>query len=260
MASTLFISHPSLTLLSILSDNGFVSMAVMLQLIAQSLLSQSNSITIFSPSDTAFAQSGQPSLSLSFDSISCLSTYLPNASNRSRWGTKISTMLADRSLTVTSSRYFHEISLNRVMISSSPIYDDVRSLFLAPISFLILRFSNGQSTMTVFAPSDDTLAARIDDFTDYPSLYCRILWNDLMDLEKGTKLSTYSKGFAISVAKSNGILMINGVAVIYPNMYVNDWLLVHGLLDVFSMAERLSAKESGSEMRNITHGLALDHW
>ncbi|KAG7012985.1 hypothetical protein SDJN02_25739, partial [Cucurbita argyrosperma subsp. argyrosperma] len=65
MASTLFISHPSLTLLSILSDNGFVSMAVMLQLIAQSLLSQSNSITIFSPSDTAFAQSGQPSLSLS---------------------------------------------------------------------------------------------------------------------------------------------------------------------------------------------------
>ncbi|KAG7012984.1 putative fasciclin-like arabinogalactan protein 20, partial [Cucurbita argyrosperma subsp. argyrosperma] len=124
----------------------------------------------------------------------------------------------------------------------------------------ILRFSNGQSTMTVFAPSDDTLAARIDDFTDYPSLYCRILWNDLMDLEKGTKLSTYSKGFAISVAKSNGILMINGVAVIYPNMYVNDWLLVHGLLDVFSMAERLSAKESGSEMRNITHGLALDHW
>ncbi|KAG6573921.1 hypothetical protein SDJN03_27808, partial [Cucurbita argyrosperma subsp. sororia] len=76
------------------------------------------------------------SLSLFFDSISCLSTYLPNASNRSRWGTKISTMLADRSLTVTSSRYFHEISLNRVMISSSPIYDDVRSLFLAPISFL----------------------------------------------------------------------------------------------------------------------------
>ncbi|XP_023541106.1 putative fasciclin-like arabinogalactan protein 20 [Cucurbita pepo subsp. pepo] len=124
----------------------------------------------------------------------------------------------------------------------------------------ILRFSNGQSMMTVFAPSDDTLAARIDDFTDYPSLYCRILWNDLVDLEKGTKLSTYSKGSAISVAKSNGILMINGVAVIYPNMYVNDWLVAHDLLDVTSVAERLSAKESGSEMRNITHGKALDHW
>ncbi|XP_022967990.1 LOW QUALITY PROTEIN: putative fasciclin-like arabinogalactan protein 20, partial [Cucurbita maxima] len=235
---------------------------------------------IFSPSDTAFAQSGQPSLSLL--RFHFLPLFLsPECLKSLALGTKIPTMLADRSLTVTSSRYFHEISLNRVMISSSPIYDDGSLVVFGTEKFFDLkfqvfpvtrslsagfRFSNGQSMMTVFAPSDDTLASRIDDFTDYPSLYFRqilprrILWNDLVDLDKGTKLSTYSKGYAISVAKSNGMLMINGVAVIYPNMYMNEWLVVHGLLDVFSMAERLSAKESGSERRNTPHGKALDHW
>lgn len=130
----------------------------------------------------------------------------------------------------------------------------------------ILGFSNGQSTMTVFAPSDDALATRVDNFTDYPSLYfrqilpCRIVWNDLVDLEEGTKLPTYSEGYAIYVAKSSGMLTINGVAVFYPNMYMNDWLVVHGLLDIFSVAERISTEES--EMRSTTtHGMAaLDHW
>lgn len=131
----------------------------------------------------------------------------------------------------------------------------------------ILGFNNGQSsTMTVFAPSDDALATRVDNFTDYPSLYfrqilpCRISWNDLVNLEEGTELSTYSEGYTIYVAKSSGMLRLNGVAVFYPNMYLNEWLVVHGLLDVFSLAERISTVESNSEMRSNTHGMSMDHW
>lgn len=285
-------------------------MALTLELIAESLLSQSNSITIFSPSDTAFAQSGQPSLSLL--RFHFLPLYLsPEVLRSLAPGTKIPTMLPARSLTVTSSQSDSVISLNRVKISTSPFYDDgslvvfgiekffdikfqspsvkfrcglltVRNPFGEAIETLrsngyssmalflesqILGFNNGQSsTMTVFAPSDDALATRVDNFTDYPSLYfrqilpCRISWNDLVNLEEGTELSTYSEGYTIYVAKSSGMLRLNGVAVFYPNMYLNEWLVVHGLLDVFSLAERISTVESNSEMRSNTHGMSMDHW
>ncbi|KAL0538699.1 hypothetical protein IC582_022854 [Cucumis melo] len=324
-SSTLFISLILLSLFSlsssltsetvldaaeILSDNGFVSMALTLELIAESLLSQSNSITIFSPPDTSFVQSGQPSLSLL--RFHFLPLYLSPGSLRSfAFGTKIPTMLPSQSLTVTTPQSDSVISLNRVKVSSSPFYDDgllvvygiekffdlkfqspnmkfrcdlltIRNPFGEAIEILrsngyssmalflesqILGFSNGQSSMmTVFAPSDEALETRVDKFTDYPSLYfrqilpCRISWNDLVDLENGTELSTYSEGYTIHVTKSSGMLKINGVAVFYPNMYLNEWLVVHGLLDVFPVAERTSTVESDSEMRSKNHEMSIiDH-
>ncbi|XP_022150604.1 putative fasciclin-like arabinogalactan protein 20 [Momordica charantia] len=281
---------PSQTVLDaaeILSDNGFVSMALTLELIAESLLSHSNSLTIFSPSDAAFAQSGQPSLSLL--QFHFLPLYLSPESLKSlASGTKIPTMLPGRSLTVTSSsRSDSEISLNRVKINSSPFYDDGSLIVFGVEKFFDLKlqvppltqspggaefrcgpsteenpfgeaiktlksngyssmalflesqipgFNNGQSMMTVFAPSDEALATRVDNFTEYPSLYfrqilpCRILWNDLVNIEDGTELATYSEGYTISIVKSSGMLTINGVEIFYPNMYVNEWLAVHGLL------------------------------
>ncbi|KAG6601254.1 putative fasciclin-like arabinogalactan protein 20, partial [Cucurbita argyrosperma subsp. sororia] len=295
----------------ILSDNGFVSMALTLELIAESLLSQTNSMTIFTPSDTAFVQSGQPSLSLLQFHFSPLYSS-PESLKSLALGTKIPTMLAGRSLTVTSSRSDSKVSLNGVKISNSPLYDDgslvvfgidkfFNLIFQVPpltpspsakfrcgplmfknpfgeaiktlrsngyssmalfLESQIIGFNNGQSMMTIFAPSDDALATRIDNFTDYPSLYfrqilpCRILWNDLVNLEEGTELSTYSEGYELYIAKSSGMLRMNGVAVFYPNMYLNEWLVIHGLLDVFSAAERISAEESDSEI----HGMAMDHW
>ncbi|KAH7516398.1 hypothetical protein FEM48_Zijuj10G0131200 [Ziziphus jujuba var. spinosa] len=139
MASSLLVSFLLLSFLSfasplpsdtildaaeILSDSGFVSMALTLEIVSQTLTVQSPSLTIFAPNDSAFSQAGQPSLSLlqfhfcpiplPLESLKLLST-----------GTKIPTLLSGHSLIVTSSPSSDQISLNNVKITGgSPIYDD----------------------------------------------------------------------------------------------------------------------------------------
>ncbi|KAI4313828.1 hypothetical protein L6164_026778 [Bauhinia variegata] len=110
----------------ILFDSGFVSMALALEVISKTLLSQSSSLTIFAPSDYAFRRSGQPSSDLL--RFHFVPLPLPQ---QSLWilhaSSKIPTM-SSRSLTVTTSPSDHTISLNNVRVSGTPIYDS--GLFL----------------------------------------------------------------------------------------------------------------------------------
>ncbi|KAG6655890.1 putative fasciclin-like arabinogalactan protein 20 [Carya illinoinensis] len=107
----------------ILADSGYVSMSLTLEAISKStLLTNSTSLTIFAPSDSAFIHSGQPSLSLlqyHFSPLlSPLQTFrsLPNAA-------KIPTLFAGHSLTVTTSPSDDGISLNNVKVTRSPIFN-----------------------------------------------------------------------------------------------------------------------------------------
>lgn len=107
----------------VLSDSGFVSMALTLEIVAETLLEQSSSATVFAPSDSAFKKSGQPSLDLLRFHFAPLP--LPPASFRLLpAGAKIPTMLSGQSLTVTTSPSDRVTSLNNIKISGSPIYDD----------------------------------------------------------------------------------------------------------------------------------------
>ncbi|XVF02807.1 hypothetical protein REPUB_Repub04eG0205900 [Reevesia pubescens] len=120
---------PTQTLLDaveILSDSGFVSMALTLNLLSKTaLFLRSPSLTIFSATDSAFIEHGQPSLSLlQFHlcplplSLESLQT-LPIAST-------IPTLLPNHSLFLTSSPASDDdyISLDGVRIDGSPIFDD----------------------------------------------------------------------------------------------------------------------------------------
>ncbi|CAL8995080.1 unnamed protein product [Prunus brigantina] len=108
----------------ILSDSGFVSMALTLELVSQSLVPQSPSLTIFAPPDTAFTRSGQPSLSLL--QIHFCPLPLPLQTLKALpAGTKIPTLLSGHSLIVTTPSSGAPISLNNVKITSAaPLYDD----------------------------------------------------------------------------------------------------------------------------------------
>ena len=108
----------------ILTDSGYVSMALTLQLVSQTLTLKSSALSIFAPPDAAFSKSGQPALShlqyhscplpLSLQSLKSLAA-----------GTKIPTLLSGNVLNVTSSPSDSQISLNNVKItSSSPIFHD----------------------------------------------------------------------------------------------------------------------------------------
>ncbi|GAU24315.1 hypothetical protein TSUD_49040 [Trifolium subterraneum] len=107
----------------VLTDSGYVSMSLTLEIIAESLLEQSPSATVFAPSDSAFKKFGQPSFNLLRFHFVMLP--LPfQTFRRLPAGAKLPTMLAGKSLTVTTSPPDHAISINNIKVTPSPIYDD----------------------------------------------------------------------------------------------------------------------------------------
>ncbi|XVE85383.1 hypothetical protein DITRI_Ditri17bG0086500 [Diplodiscus trichospermus] len=107
----------------VLSDVGMVSMSLTLEYGPQTLIPQTQNLTIFSPSDTVFAKSGQPSLSLlrfHFSPQSLPLSFL----NSLPFGSKISTFSPNHSLIVTSSPPDDQFSLHGVKIGNRPVYDD----------------------------------------------------------------------------------------------------------------------------------------
>ncbi|PQQ19051.1 putative fasciclin-like arabinogalactan protein 20 [Prunus yedoensis var. nudiflora] len=103
-------------------------MALTLDLASQTLLlSQSPSLTIFAPTDAAFSHSGQPPQNLMQFHI--IRLYYSLRSLKSLpFSAKISTLLSDHSLPVTTLAYDHRVSLNNrphhcFPIIVSPIFD-----------------------------------------------------------------------------------------------------------------------------------------
>ncbi|KAI4357697.1 hypothetical protein L6164_001631 [Bauhinia variegata] len=276
----------------ILTDSGFVSMALTLEVISKTLLSHSPSLTIFAPSDSAFRRSGQPSIDLLQFHFAPLSLPLQNLRLLPA-GTKIPTMFSGRSLTVTTSPSDHAISLNNVRISETPIYDDGFFLiygierFFNPnfqytgpyqrpspnsqciaknstmsssnpfhqtretlqsggysvmASFLDMQLpgNTDQTPMTVFAPQDEIVMNHLGNFSEYPPFFlrhavpCKLLWNDLAHFDDGSELPTYLEGFTISITRSAGVLTLNGVTVIIPDLFYSDKIVVHGVSDVLA--------------------------
>jgi hypothetical protein len=284
----------------ILADSGYLSMSLTLEAVSDTLLPDSSYLTIFAPADGAFVRSGQPSRSLLQFHFSLLPLTLQTLKSLP-YAAKIPTLLAPRSLTVTTSPSDDRISLNHVMITGSPIFDDglliihgidqffdpnfeVSVPVQIPGSNIGCGFSTENSTvvfsgansfrqasgvlrssgysamaefldvqvpenkertmMTVFAPLDKSMLKRIGNFSEYSSIFlrhvvpCRLLWNDLVKFDDGTALVTYLEGFTINSTRCGEVLMLNGEPVFYPNMYISDWLVVHGLREVLALSER----------------------
>ncbi|CAH9081620.1 unnamed protein product [Cuscuta europaea] len=127
-----------------LANSGYTAMSLTLQLIADSNIILSNStssslssitsaLTIFTPPDSAFVASGQPSLPhllLHFAPVSLSSTSLLSLP----YGSKIPTLSSSGSLYITTSRSDRApVSINGVNISAgTPIFED-QSVVVFPI-------------------------------------------------------------------------------------------------------------------------------
>ncbi|XP_020534923.1 putative fasciclin-like arabinogalactan protein 20 [Jatropha curcas] len=107
-----------------LSNSGFNSMALILEFGSQTLIPPTTSLTIFCPSDTAFTESGQPSLSLLRFHFSP-QTFRFNTLKSLPPGTKIPTLFSNHSLIITSTPSCEDqVSLNGVKINESAIYSN----------------------------------------------------------------------------------------------------------------------------------------
>ncbi|CAL9029670.1 unnamed protein product [Prunus brigantina] len=170
-------------------------MALTLDVDSQTLLlSQSSSLTIFALTDAAFSHSSQPSLNLLQFHIILIYFSLQSLKSLP-FGTKISTLLSDRSLSVTILAYDPRVSLNNIPITVSPIFDD--------------------GSLIIFG---------ID--------------SNLVSFNDGTVLRTNLMGFTNNITRSQDMLVLNGVSIIFSEVYHNGWFSVHGISEVLEVPHR----------------------
>ncbi|KAE9586564.1 hypothetical protein Lal_00044698 [Lupinus albus] len=258
----------------ILTDTGYLSMALTLHLTSSSLHLPSPSTTIFVPSNTAFLRHGP--LPLSLLKYHILPTRLPLQYLSSLPSlTPLPTLQPNSSLFLTTSLSSHQFSLNDVVVVNTPIFDDgfllmllINDFFnssslLLPVketfpsvfgflkfngfsifaNFLESQFSN-EAKLTIFAPLDEVVVESVRNVTCYSAIFRKhivprlIMWRDLIRLPDETLLPTLSEGFVIRVNVAPRIRFFNGVTVAFPNIYRSSDIVVHGidgLLDRNSM-------------------------
>ncbi|XP_050380059.1 putative fasciclin-like arabinogalactan protein 20 [Argentina anserina] len=145
-----------LTAAPTLSNSGFLSMALTLQIAAGAGLDlASPTATIFAPPDTAFFQSGPPSLPLLQYHISPRRLSV-NTLPYLRRGAKIQTLLPNYTLTVTASPPSEGFSsINDVRVDPNSVLDDGSVIIYAVDQFFNLTFLDA----TTEAPAPSPISA-----------------------------------------------------------------------------------------------------
>lgn len=114
-----------------------------------------------------------------------------------------------------------------------------------------------QPALTIFAPTDDSLMNRVGNFSDWMSIFrrhvvpCKLWWSDLANFPGGTEIKTYLKGFSINVNWSSGVLTLNDMSVIFPDMFYSEGIVVHGIGGILEIQNEMEGEvEEFSSMRN----------
>ncbi|XP_019088009.1 PREDICTED: putative fasciclin-like arabinogalactan protein 20 [Camelina sativa] len=121
--------------------------------------------------------------------------------------------------------------------------------FVIMATFLALQLetsgNNDTNMITVFAPVDEAIPNPTTKFSDYATIFRGhvinrlVSWKDLQKLAwEGSILQTVLKGYEIEVSWSGDILLLNGVPLIYPDMFVNDCIAVHGFNQMIEPKEK----------------------
>ncbi|KAH6762938.1 hypothetical protein C2S52_020371 [Perilla frutescens var. hirtella] len=127
-------------------------------------------------------------------------------------------------------------------------------------SFLELQLlghldDHGGDFWTVFAPADQDLVEFSGNFLEYSSLFvrhllpCKVGWSDLEETVNITAAIYNLKGFPLNITKDiyDEMLMVNGVEITFPDMYENEWLVIHGIKGVIALPELVEEEDDSSE-------------
>ncbi|CAH9062065.1 unnamed protein product [Cuscuta epithymum] len=125
-------------------------------------------------------------------------------------------------------------------------------------SFLDLQLFGFASTspmkLTVFAPVDEALVQYTGNIMAYQSvliahvLPCVVRWSDLKEIGKnsGAAFMDYANGFSMNVSSGNGEVYVNGVRISVPDMYSNDWIVIHGLNEMIPLEDELESRRESN--------------
>lgn len=140
-------------------------------------------------------------------------------------------------------------------------------------SFLDLQLFGFMSTspikLTVFAPVDGALIQFSGDVMVYQSvlmrhvLPCALNWTELNELGQGSGAAflDYVNQFSMNVTSANSEVFVNGVRISIPDMYHNDWVVIHGLNEMIPLPDEFEfRKESTFKNRSYMEvSLSPDH-
>ncbi|KAG2377012.1 putative fasciclin-like arabinogalactan protein [Vigna angularis] len=167
------------------------------------------------------------------------------------FGASILTLLPNHSLTITTTSPTITISINNVTLVPSRVFHHPNLTIFPTTNFFDPRFhltpphppslACNRCKLTLFAPPDKALSHAAHNLTHLSALLrhhlvpCKIVWRELAELRDGTLIGTYEKGFSLNVIVSKThTLLLNGVQVVFPDMFRGDCLVVHGFQHVFS--------------------------
>lgn len=131
-------------------------------------------------------------------------------------------------------------------------------------TFLALQLETSENKsdttkLTVFAPIDEAIPNSIAKFSDYATIFRghvirRLLsWKDLQNLAwEDWIMQTALKGYEIEVSWSGDVLLLNGVPLMYPDLYVNEWIAVHGVNQMI-VPQAMKAKIGEEEEEDDVH-------
>lgn len=129
---------------------------------------------------------------------------------------------------------------------------------MATFLALQLETSENDTKLTVFAPIDEAIPNPTTKFSDYATIFRghvikRLLsWKDLQKLAwEGSILQTVLKGYDFEFSWSGDILLLNEVPLIFPDLYVSEWIVVHGVNQmIVPKANQVKLGETISELNN----------
>ncbi|KAF6166330.1 hypothetical protein GIB67_015876 [Kingdonia uniflora] len=109
------------------------------------------------------------------------------------------------------------------------------SVMASFLDLQLLGFNDRSTKLTVFAPLDEEIEQHARNFSADSSIFhrhvlpCRLTWTDLVNFDEGATLRTFVDGFTVKLSTSGDVLVLNGVPVIFPDLYSSDSVVVHGL-------------------------------
>nr|GLL41660.1 putative fasciclin-like arabinogalactan protein 20 [Ipomoea trifida] len=122
-------------------------------------------------------------------------------------------------------------------------------------SFLDLQLFGFMNTspikLTVFAPVDGALIQFSGDVMVYQSvlmrhvLPCALNWTELNEIGRGSgaAFQDYVKQFSMNVRSANSEVFVNGIRISIPDMYHNDWVVIHGLNDMIPLPDEFEIRK-----------------
>lgn len=95
--------------------------------------------------------------------------------------------------------------------------------------------SGTEMKLTIFAPSDEALIEDFGNVLEYRSIFlrhllpCKFNWLQLNGITNGTLFANYAEGLNMKITKFDNSVMVNGVKIISPDLYEDQYIAIHGV-------------------------------